>query len=66
MSQGYLLKETCEYESKVEKQREDSIGKISKQCLSQTTGFQQLIVAHEEIPLRRIDIILMNLRQVFI
>ena len=49
VSKEYLFEETCEYEAKVEKQKEHSIGKISKKSLAQTTGFQQIIVGHEEI-----------------
>lgn len=51
VSQGYLFEEACEYKAEVEKQRDNSTGNISKTSLPQTTGFQQAIVAHEEISL---------------
>lgn len=50
---GCLFEESCECEAKVEKQKDNSLGKISRDSLTQMTGFQQIIVAHEEIALEK-------------
>ena len=66
VSKGYLFEGICEFEAKIEKQKENSIGKISKKKnnnnLAQTSDFQQIIVVHENYLVRKMGILLMNLR----